>query len=142
MEACARLRVQGKTWEEIADELPRASETMRAWPYKRADEWGRALVTAIDETLPTYENEALLVCRQHLRQGADPAPSERQLAQVAARDLLRHVRELRGRRMKFEVSGPDGAPLLSTTDLIARFRNGAAKPTEDSPAEDDPEDGS
>jgi len=99
----ARLRTAGKTWEECAEVVPKAAETMRHWQYKRAEEWRVALVTAIDEALGTYENEALLVCRQHLR---DPDK-----AATAARDLLRHCRELRGTRMKLEHSGPEGGPL-------------------------------
>ena len=41
---------------------------------------------------------------------------------------------------KHEVAGPDGGPLMSMTDLIARFRNGGRPTAEDTP-EDVPEDG-
>ena len=141
MLSVARLRTAGESWAQIAELLPRAADTMSHWPYKRADEWRAALVRAIDEALGTYENEALLVCRQHLRTGAEATGADKQLAQIAARDLLRHCRELRGRRMKLEVSGPDGGPLLSTTDLIGKFTNGQASKTPEPVEPDEAPDG-
>lgn len=103
MMMAARLRVEGKSWEEVAEAIDRAADTMRHWKYKRSDEWNRALVKAVDDALPTYENEALLVCRQHLR---DP-----EKAAGATKTLLRHCRELRGTLAKVELSGRGGGPL-------------------------------
>jgi len=112
--AVARLRVQGKSWEECGQVVGRAADTLRHWQYKRAREWNAALTMAIDDMLATYENEALLVCRRNLRNPEDAAQ-----AQAAARDILRHCRELRGTKMKLEHSGPAGGPLqvlLQLTD--------------------------
>ena len=43
MLAVARLRVEGRTWEQIAEVLPRSADTMSHWPYRRAAEWAAAL---------------------------------------------------------------------------------------------------
>jgi len=98
----AHLKVDGKTWAEIGEAVSRDEETVRHWPYKRADEWNKALVIAIDSALGTIESEALIVARAMLRgKSNERGPG--------ARMLLEHTRKLRGELLK--VSGGDGGPL-------------------------------
>ncbi len=40
---------------------------------------------------------------------------------------------------KHELTGPDGTPLISTTDLIGRFRNGGRPVAEDTPDDGEPQ---
>lgn len=124
----ARLRVQGKTWVEVGATLNRSDVTVRNWQYKCADRWRKVLLQAIDETLPTYETEALLVCRKNLRS------EDARVSETAARDLLQHARDLRGKRLKLEHSGPDGGPVeiirrLSDDELRAIIALGDSSPT-------------
>jgi len=113
MQSVARLRVVGKSWEDIAELVPRAVNTMSAWPYKRAEEWNAAMVKALDDSIGTFESEALTMLRDRLEYSAS-MPSNREVAREAMRaaaELLRHARELRGVRRKIEVSGPGGGPV-------------------------------
>lgn len=117
IEAAARMRVAGKMWAAVAEALGRNEYTCKHWVRDYPGHWSRAMRAAIDDALETYENEALLICRRHLRSGEQrgkdgkPDAEQGRLAQMAARDLLRHCRELHGTKMKLEHTGEDGGPI-------------------------------
>lgn len=89
----AALRVQGKSWAEVAEEVGRAPITCRNWRYKKAEEWNKALTTAIDNALGTFEHEALSALRAEIRKKDGDITS-------AAKALLQHARELRGTKQE------------------------------------------
>lgn len=117
MEAAARMRVAGHKWADVSEALGRIEDTCKHWVQTYPNHWSRAMRAAIDDALEIYENEALLICRRHLRSGEHRGPDgqmdpERsRLAQMAARDLLRHCRELHGTKMKLEHTGSEGGPI-------------------------------
>ncbi len=101
MEKAAQLRAVGKTWAEVAEAVGRSETTVCHWPLNHAAKWNALLVKAIDDTLGTYEQEALLVAREALRSKEDRI--------AGARMLLEHARKLRGERLK--IGGDGGGPL-------------------------------
>ena len=133
----AQMRVEGRNWSEVAQTLNRSPETVRHWPGTHPRKWRNAMVGAIEDALGDYENEALLVARQNLRRSSErtvrdgtvvqPTADDLRLAQAAARDLLRHCRDLRGTLRRIEIEG-DLRHALSTTDLIRMAANGGFKP--------------
>ena len=105
MLGAARLRVTGKTWEEVGQTLGKARDTCNHWPQTYPAQWRDCMLTAIDEVLADVENEAIMAARMDVR---SKDHRERKSGYDA---LLRHCRELRGTRMKLEHTGRDGGPL-------------------------------
>ena len=99
----ALLYAQGMAWPAIAEAVGRAEDTVNHWPTRRAEEWDRALVAAVERMLGTLEVEGVRVVRASMRSGD---PRERLMA---ARLALEHVRKLRATRL--EITGVDGGPI-------------------------------
>ncbi|MFH1731231.1 MAG: hypothetical protein ABIF82_06235 [Planctomycetota bacterium] len=103
---CARLRVEGKQWREVAAALDRSVETVEAWPRKRREQWLPALRQAVDEALPEATREAWLVLRGQLR---SKHPRDRLRAAEA---IMRHVREVRGKFLKLAGADAGGLKII------------------------------
>ena len=110
----AILKVNGMTRAEAAEDIGKSVSTISHYPSEYPEEWRKAMRIAIDDRLADYENDALLMSKENLHAtakvyvGKGEKPIEVELPdlktrQTAARDLLRHCRELRGIRMKLDV---------------------------------------
>ena len=105
IEVAARARVEGKEWEEIAQLVGRAMDTVEAWKRKRPTDWAAAVVKAIDDRLPEIESQAINALLAQVVKGTKAEKA------WAAKELALHCRQLRGTRMRLEHSGPKGGPI-------------------------------
>lgn len=67
MTVAADLRAAGNTWETIALRLKRTVATVRGWPTRYADDWGRLYRAAEHRQLADAALEASLLLRKLLR---------------------------------------------------------------------------
>src|SRR5216684_7624036 len=63
----AAMRAVGKTWQTIATELDRSSETVRRWPERHPKEWIEHYRTVESYIIAEAAGEARLILRNMLR---------------------------------------------------------------------------
>lgn len=108
LKTAAKLRAQGRYWQEIADEIGRSISTVKNWPSQFPELWQPMYDQAILEVIGEAESKALSTQLEMLEYKDGDNIDLIRVAQSAAHSLLNHSSKLRAQHISMTTMGEGG----------------------------------